>query len=257
MQLLEGQTAVVWGATGRVGLPIARTLFANGANVVLHYKNSKDKATAAARKLDQTGDRVMLVQADICREDLVKEAMDMAKKRFHAVDIVVNAVHGPFTPKPVADMTLDDWSVHLDALRGHFLICRSAIPIMRAQGHGRIVYISGGLSRRHAEGCSAYTTVKAGLDAFSKTLAMEEGRNNITINIVAPGKVEVEDVDAVNENDESKYWEQMNKRSLSSTPLGRHASADDVALAVLYFVSPWASGITGQTLFAACGEIMP
>lgn len=126
---------------------------------------------------------------------------------------------------------------------------------MRRQQYGRIVYVSAGLSKRLFAGCSAYSTIKAGLNAFSKTLAVEEGKHGITVNIVAPGKVVPLDGRAATDNPED--WEDMNRQCLDNSPLGCPATSADVAQAVLFFASPQASGITGQTLFVAGGEIMP
>jgi 3-oxoacyl-[acyl-carrier protein] reductase len=102
-------------------------------------------------------------------------------------------------------------------------------------------------------GFSAYSAVKAGLNAFSKTLALEEGASGITVNIVAPGKV----ASATDQSPASAAWAEAEAHQLAASPLGRHATAEDVADAVLFFASAAAVGLTGQTLFVAGGEIMP
>lgn len=122
---------------------------------------------------------------------------------------------------------------------------------MRKQGYGRIVFISGGLSRRFFRGCSAYTAIKSGINGFCKTLALEEGEHGITVNIVAPGKV------VATHETHGEARDEIGDISAHSIPLMRFATPHDVAGAVLYFVSSGASGITGQTLFVAGGEIMP
>jgi 3-oxoacyl-[acyl-carrier protein] reductase len=91
------------------------------------------------------------------------------------------------------------------------------------------------------------------LNAFSKTLALEEGPYGITVNIVAPGKVRTEN--SVQQN--SAAWQQIETHQLSGAPLGHHASLKDVVEAVLFFLSPGAGGMTGQILFVAGGEVMP
>jgi 3-oxoacyl-[acyl-carrier protein] reductase len=162
-------------------------------------------------------------------------------------------VHGSADPKNVADMQWEDWAVHLAALKCHFLLCRMVLPYLREQHYKRIVFISRGLSRRYFRGCSAYTTVKAGLNGFCKTLALEEGMHGITVNIVAPGRV----IPTEKKSPPDQSWEEMDRHWISNAPLWRDATAEDVAAAVLYFVSPQAGCITGQTLFVAGGEIMP
>jgi 3-oxoacyl-[acyl-carrier protein] reductase len=168
---------------------------------------------------------------------------------------MVNTVHGQFEPKGVAEMTWSDWKPHLLGLKAHFLLCKAVLPSMHSHHYGRIVYVSAGLSRRLFAGCSGYSTVKAGLNVFCKTLAIEEGKHGITVNIVAPGKVVP--LDGREATDNPDDWEEMNRQCLDSSPLGCPATSADVAQAVLFFASPQASGITGQTLFVAGGEIMP
>ena len=253
--LLEGQTAIVYGGSGLVGSVVAVILAGEAANVVVHYRHNAAVATRVAADITALGGRAVASQADVTDEASIEALVNDTEERFGAIHIVVNAAHGQFEPKAVADMTWSDWDLHLDALKGHFLMCKSVLPIMRRQHYGRIVFISGGLSHRLYEGFSAYTTVKLGLNGFSKTLALEEGRRNITVNIVAPGKVVP--MDAPESADTSEAWDEIEQRELSNAVLGRYATPEDVAHAVLYFVSPSASGITGQTLFVAGGEVMP
>jgi 3-oxoacyl-[acyl-carrier protein] reductase len=253
--VLQNQVAVVCGASGRVGSTIARRLAASGAAVAIQYRSHAEKADRLAQEIIQAGGKAHTFQADVTDEASVVNLFQQVTRWLGGVHILVNAVHGQFDPKNVAEMSWEDWAVHLDALKGHFLLCKAVLPYLREKHYGRIVFISGGLSRRYFKGCSAYTTVKAGLNGFCKTLALEEGTNGITVNIVAPGKV----VLGGNEpsTDHPEAWENLNRQSMSNAPLGRDATAEDVASAVLYFVSPQAVCITGQTLFVTGGEIMP
>lgn len=248
------RTALVCGGSGRIGSSIATALAARGDRVAVHCRRGADRAAAVVKTIESAGGDAFTVQADLTDEESVSELVQ-ALERKGGLHILVSAVHGQFTPRPVADMDWDDWFVHLDALKAHFLICRHVLPSMREQAYGRIVYISAGLSERLFAGCSAYSTIKAGLNAFCKTMAIEEGQYGITVNIVAPGKVVPTDGRESTDNPED--WETLNRRSMSRAPLGRHATAEDVANAVLHFTSRQASGVTGQTLFVAGGEIMP
>jgi 3-oxoacyl-[acyl-carrier protein] reductase len=251
MRRLAGQTVIVYGASGPVGAGIALALGSEGANVVIHYHRNRAAAVNLAGRLEPAGGRVLVLSADVTNESQVRKLLDTAVAGLGSISAVVNCAHGPFEPHTIADSSWDDWRVHLDALQGHFVICKSVLPLMRRQRSGRIVFISGGLSLRLFPGFSAFSTVKAGLNAFSKTLAMEEGPNGITVNIVAPGKV---DTDQSAES--SAAWDDIEARQLSSAPLRRYASVADVAEAVIFFLSPAASGMTGQTLFVAAGEVM-
>lgn len=249
---LTGKTAIVLGAVGNLGTYIAQVLYAHGANIVAnYYKNEEEKAAAFLKELDPGAERSLATFCDINDELSVKEFVDNAKEKFGTVDIMVNLVHNPeFVPKNVGEMDWKDWNSHLVAQKGHFLICKYVVPIMREQKYGRIIYISGGLAVRHMGGSSAFAAVKSGLTAFSKTLAIEEGVNNITVNIVAPGKITSLDTDG------AFSWSDKEKEILEKTPLRRFATQEDVANAVLYFASPIADAMTGQTLYVACGELM-
>lgn len=253
MRDLSGKTAVVFGASAYVGTGIAMAVGGAGANVVVHYRDNRAAAEAVVAGIADAGGRAVAEHADMTDEASVAALYDRAVAAFGTVDAMVNSAHGPFEPRRIAEQSWEaDWGVHLDALKGHVLACRSVVPIMRRQGGGRIVFVSGGLSQRLFEGFSAFSTVKAGLNAFSRTLALEEGRHQITVNIVAPGKVSADVPAAVN----SEAWDEIESRQRVSAPLGRYASVADVADAVLYFVSPGAAGITGQTLYVAAGEVM-
>ena len=145
-------------------------------------------------------------------------------------------------------MEWEDWQCHLEAMKVHFNICKALCPVMKRQQYGRIIYISGGLAYRFYKGCAAYSAAKAGLNAFSKTLAAEVGKDHITVNIVAPGKVVQTDTAGTDRFQEDQ---------VSKCPLGRFTTPADIAGAIEYFASPAAENVTGQTIYVSGGEIMP
>jgi 3-oxoacyl-[acyl-carrier protein] reductase len=249
------KVALICGGSGRVGSVIAKSLAADGRLVAIQYCHNSAAADLVASTIIASGGSAITLQANLCDETAVQKLASDTRQHWGGLHILVNAVHGQFSPKDVVDMEWEDWSVHLDALKGHFLVCKTVVPIMRSQHDGRIIFISGGLSKRLLRGCAAYTTIKAGLNGFCKTLALEEGRQGITVNIVAPGKVVMETGQA--STDHPEVWKALNQQSLSHSPLGRDATGQDVANAVRYFASEGASCITGQTLFVTGGEIMP
>ncbi len=250
MSLLSNKTAVVFGGSGKLGKAIATRLHEEGASVVIHYHANNRAAEALAAELDPSGKTAIAIRADAMDASQVKALYGQAIKAFGSLDIVVNTVHPPFDPAFVADSKEEDWGRHLDALKSHYLISREALPQMRAQHGGRIIYVSAALAVRYGEGCSMYTTIKRGLNGFCRTLAMEEGKNNILVNIVCPGGI----ADA--QTQQGDDWDEMAAEFIKKCPLGRLATSEEVANTVLYFASPLSEGITGQTLFVAGGEIM-
>ncbi len=255
MSVLENQVAIVFGGTGLIGPAIIEKLSAKGAKVIIHYNHRVEVANSIMAKIKNSGGIAEVHQADVTNEKAVQVLLRETVSRFGEINIIVNAVHGNSDAKLVTDMNWTDWNVHLEALRGHFYICKNVLPYMERQNYGRIVFISGGLSYRFFKGHSAYSTIKAGLNAFCKTMALEEGEHNITVNIVAPGKVIPKSESK--SNYKPNVLEDYEREQMSRSPLKRFATAGDVANAVLYFVSPEASCITGQTLFVTGGEIIP
>ena len=250
MGLLNNKTAIVFGASGKLGVTIARVLFEHGAKVAVHYLSNASVAERLARELDPSGNRMIALQADSTDECSLESALGRVKAAFGAVDIAVNAIHGAFEPVNVEDSVFSDWSLHLNALKSHYLICKTVLPEMRLRRFGRIIFVSAAMAVRYVEGCSMYTAVKRGLNGFCHTVAIEEGRNNITVNIVAPGGVS----DA--ETQSGGDWDEMTEQYIKRCALGRFATAREVANTVVYFASPLADGITGQTLYVSGGEIM-
>lgn len=253
--LLKDKVAVIFGGTGHVGSVICELLAFEGAKVVVHYNSRSEKAHNIVNNILNKQGKAIFLAADITDQNEVKGLIDKTIDTFGKINIVVNTVHKEFIPILVGDMKWQDWNIHLDALKAHFNICSSVLPQMRKQHNGQIIFISGGLSYRLFKGCAAYTTIKAGLNGFCKTLALEEGENGITVNIVAPGRVTEEGSGSLMSDTES--WDSIEKEQISKTPLGRSATAKDVANAVLYFASPLSSCITGQTIFVTGGELMP
>lgn len=250
---LEGRIVILFGATGRVGPGVCRVLAEQGATVAVHYHSNAAKAERICGELTAAGGKAFSLHADVGDQQSVRACFEKVAGRCGRIDAVVNQVHRDkeFTPRNVAEMEWEHWKPHIDAMQAHFYICKEVIPYMRRQKFGRIVYLSGGLSCRFFEGCSPFSAVKAGVNAFCKTLAKEEGRNGITVNVVAPGKI----VDPHAEG--SGAWEELEQEQLKNNPLGRFASPEDIGYGVLGFLLPGAAYQTGQTLFLAGGEIMP
>jgi 3-oxoacyl-[acyl-carrier protein] reductase len=250
---LRNQVAVVCGGSGTVGSAIAAVLAEEGASVAVHYRGRRDAAELVVHRIVQAGGRAQAFQADLTDETSTAMLIRDVLHRLGEPSILVNTVHAEGEPKTVFDMAWKDWAVHLDAIKAHFLVCRAVLPAMRERRYGRIVFISGGLSHRYMKGCAAYTTAKAGLEGFCKTLALEEGPSGITVNIVAPGRVDTGA--AAGASDPSRAM--LDAQRVSAPPLGRDATGRDIADAVSYFASPGAGCITGQTIFVTGGEVMP
>ena len=250
---LEGRKVIVFGATGRVGETVCEILATQGADIGVHCNRGRDKADRVAERVRTMGCKAVVIQGNAADEEDVQRCVREACDFLGRIDGVVNLIHRDkeFEPCKVSDMSWKDWEPHVEAMKAHFHICKAVIPYMRKQQYGRVVYLSGGLSCRFFEGCAPFSAVKAGMNAFSKTVALEEGRSNITINTVAPGKI------AAPGKNLGRDWEGLERKQLQANPLGRFASPEDVAYAIMVFLIPENGYLTGQTIFAAGGEIMP
>ena len=248
---MERQVAVVFGATGNIGERICSLLAQHNIAVIVHYFSNAQKAQSIAGAIREKGGAAMAAQADVRDLNSVVQLLSDVHKAYGRIDIAINLIHkdSDFKAVPVAEMEWQDWAGHLDALKACFHICKAVLPYMKAQHYGRIIYLSGGLAYRFYKGSAAFSTIKAGLNAFCKTLALEVGPDNITVNIIAPGRV----VD----KDAAQVSGEFSDDNVCKCPMGRFASPDDIAHAVLYFASREAETITGQTLYITGGEIMP
>ena len=233
---LEGKRALVTGASRGIGQAIALELARGGAEVVIGYRTGKDEAEAVAK---ETNGRV--VQADVSSAEeaarLVEEAGEL--------DVLVNNA-GITRDGLLARMPDEDWRTVLDTnLSSVFYTCRAAARSMMRKRAGAIVNLSSIVGVHGNPGQTNYGAAKAGIIGFTKSLARELGGRGVRANVVAPGYVHTQLTDVL--PDELK--EQM----VSSTPLGRIGSPEDVAAAVRFLCSDEASFITGEVLLVDGG----
>ncbi len=247
---LSRRNVIVCGATGQLGAGIARRLSGVGAQVVLHYHRSADRAHLLADELGLSEDRVLA--ADLADPGEAARLVDAAVTALGRIDGVVNCAHAPAVPRRVSEMTWSDWEVHLDALRTHVNICSTSLSALRASGDGRIVFVSGALAVRYYPGCSAYSTVKAGLEAFCRTLALEEGAHGVKVNMISPGLVREDDGVQV----DVEGFSELDRMSRERMALPLEPTTLDVANSALFLLSDLAGEITGQTIYLTAGEVM-
>lgn len=243
------KTAIVFGATGSVGGVVAERLAHDGWNVAVHCLHNREKAETVADKVRRNGSSTMVLQGDTSDADVTRQMVEDVYTEYGSVDGFVNLVFPDreYRGCRIDNMEWMEWKAPLESIHSYFNMCKYIVPLMRKNQFGRIVYISGGLAYRLYEGCSIFSTIKAGLNAFSKTLAIETGKDGITVNIVSPGKVVNPGMDTV----------KFSQDDLKRCPLGRFAAPADIADAVSYFFSDSGSFVTGQTLYVSGGEIMP
>jgi 3-oxoacyl-[acyl-carrier protein] reductase len=245
---LEGKVALVTGAVRRNGRAIAHALAREGADVVINTRRSRDEAEGVRAEIERIGRKSLVCVADITDENAVRGLFGEIAARFGRVDILVNnaADRGivPFT-----EMTTAQWRHILDiVLDGSFYCSRAAIPHMLENGWGRIVNVSG-LSH-HAPnylGRVHVSTAKAGVEGFTRGLAAEFAKRNITVNCVCPGRIGGE---------RSATSAEMPDPGMVP-PVGHLGVSEDIAGAVHFLCLPGSGFITGHILHVNGGQFLP
>jgi 3-oxoacyl-[acyl-carrier protein] reductase len=243
---LNQKVALITGSGRGIGLACAFALAREGARIVITDINptSVEKATDQLRS---AGFEAIGVAGDVCVEEQVNNVARAAIDAFGSIDILVN--NAGFTrDKYLAKMPESDWDDVVNTiLKGAFYCTRAALPSMMQKKWGRIINIS---SRAHLgnPGQTNYSAAKAGLLGFTRSLAFEQGKFNITANAVAPGLVETELVKAL------ETYDRLRETSLLRQPIQRLGTVEDIANAVTFLASDCASFITGETIHVTGGR---
>jgi 3-oxoacyl-[acyl-carrier protein] reductase len=244
-----GRVVVVTGAAKGIGRGVAERFAREGAHVAIAGRRL-EPLVALAEAIAAAGGSALAVQADVAKADAVQHLIDSTAARWGRIDVLVNNA-GVYLTAPVTDMTEADWDLTIDVdLKGVFLCSRAAARAMVTQRGGRIVNITSiAQLRGGTPGHAHYGAAKAGVGAFTKTLAKELGPFGITVNCVAPGLIEDTDMGRVSKT-------LMGETYLATIPLGCLGTVDDVVEAVLFLASPRARYITGETLNVNGGSHM-
>jgi 3-oxoacyl-[acyl-carrier protein] reductase len=244
------RVAIVTGAAKGIGAAVARRLADDGLAVaVLDLDEAAGKPVV--EEIQAAGGQAIAVGADVADEAAVQTAVDRVAEELGAPTVLVNNA-GITRDNLLFKMTSSDWDAVMGVhLRGAFLMSRAVQSHMITAGWGRVVNMSStsGLGNR---GQANYSAAKAGIEGFTKTLAIELGRFGITVNVVAPGFIATDMLEATAARIGVSY-EDFLAAGAAQIPVNRTGTAEDVAHAVSYFVSEGASYVSGQVLYVAGG----
>ena len=246
---LSGRLAIVTGGAGELGRVMVRTLATCGADVVVHYHRSADKAAALVKEVQAMGRRSMAVAADIgCRKD-VNAMRDAVVKALGEVDIVVNNAVTQYEWKAVLDQAVEDFeSQFRTCVLQNVLMAQAFVPSMARRGWGRIIATSTECAMQCAPVQGAYVSGKRGMDGVLRVLAKEIGHANVTVNQVAPGWM-ISDKYRGGGECQPGYDEKV--------PMRHRGEDQDIANAVAFLASDLAKFITGVYLPVCGGNVMP
>ena len=246
---LAGKYALVTGGSRGVGRATAELLARAGAHVAITYRSREEEARATVEALRGRGVEAWAHAGDLADPDAVSALFREVDQRFPALDIVV-VNHGIWPPEDVAIADMDDhrWrrtmAVNLDAV---FYVCREAARRLRREG--RLVLVGSTAGQRGEAFHGDYAATKGALISLVKGFCVELGPRDVTVNCVAPGWIDTEMAAPSLQGPDRKRIE-------AGIPLGRVASAEDVAGPILFLCTPLARHITGETLNVNGGAVL-
>jgi 3-oxoacyl-[acyl-carrier protein] reductase len=249
---LAGKAALVSGGSRGIGAATVKLLAAAGADVVFGFRRDKEAAHLVEQEAGKHGTRVEAMQADLRVTDNSRKLVDFAIERLSRLDIVV-ANSGAWNSQdlPIEQMTERQWDDMLRAnLKSVYALAHFAVPTMIAQKSGRIIAVSSTAGQRGEAFHSHYAAAKGGVISFVKALSTELARYGILVNAVAPGWVDTDMSESVLKS------KTAGKFALERIPLGRPATAEEIAGPILFLASDLATFMTGEILNVNGGSVL-
>ncbi len=247
---LKDKVVVITGAAGvGIGGACARRFAQEGAKIVMSDAHAKRTEEAAQKVASEFGVETLGVECDVRRRDQVENLMKSAHARFGRIDALVNNA-GINVLSNVVDMTDEQWDLVINVcLRGTFYCVRAVLPYMIEQKAGAIVSLSSTAGLEGSVQQCHYAAAKAGIIAFTKTVAKEVAIHNIRLNCIAPGLI-------MNPFLERIYPKEKLEENLKRAPLRRKGEPLDIANAALFLICDEGSYMTGQTMCLSGGHVM-
>ncbi len=245
-----GRSAIVTGSARGIGAAIARRLSHDGFAVAI--LDLEESACIAVRdEIINSGGRAIAVGVDVADEEAVERAVSRVATEIGGPSVLVNNA-GITRDNLLFRMTTSDWDSVMNVhLRGSFLMSRASQKYMTESGWGRIVNLSS-TSALGNRGQANYSAAKAGLQGFTKTLAIELGKYGVTVNAIAPGFIET-DMTADTAKRMGIDFEDFKKGAAKQIPVGRVGQPEDIAAVVSFFAGDDSSFVSGQVIYVAGG----
>jgi 3-oxoacyl-[acyl-carrier protein] reductase len=246
MKDFSGKTAIITGSAQGIGKAIAKEFGERGANIVIVDVNQEkiDHAVADLRHINRD---VVGIKCDITQETEVENLVKQVKEQFQTIDILVNNA-GITRDKLLMRMSLEDWEAVIRVnLTGTFLCTQKASKIMMHQRKGKILNIASVIGIIGNAGQANYAAAKAGIIAFTRSVAKELASRNVNVNAIAPGFIKTAMTNLLSQEIVDEY--------LARIPLKRLGTPDDVAKLACFLCSEEANYITGQTIVIDGGMI--
>lgn len=238
---LDGRTAIVTGAGDGIGLAIARRFLDEGARVLAVDRQAAGLEALRAGSGGTHSLRVLV--ADVTEADAPQCMVDACAQSFGALDVLVNNA-GIGGSQPVAELPDEAWNRMLETnLSAVFRLCRRALPALVASGRGRVINMSSVFGLVGFRGSSSYACAKAGLNALTRSIAVDYAANGVTANAIAPGLILTK---MSQSNLDTKPW--YRRVMYEATPVRRFGTPEDVASLTVFLASDEAGFVTGQVI---------
>lgn len=248
--MAENKVAIVTGGSRGIGRGIVELLAARGYRVLFTYASRETEANAAVAAVNKAGGTAKAMRANVAEAASAQAVANSALDAWSRIDVLVNNAGTHLPGLTLADTPAAEWDRVLRTnLYGPFHLVQAVLPTMRAQNSGQIVNISSNVTQRLPANYGVYTISKAGLDAFTRILAKEEGPHGVRVNAVAPGPIRT---DMLAES-MAKMGPEKAKAFVESVPLRRAGEPAEIAEVVAFLASDAASYLTGQTLYVNGG----
>lgn len=253
---LTGKTAVVTGGTGQLGRAMCRGLADCGANVVIGYHSQKAFAEELMAALETDyAVKAMAVKMDVADLDSVLAVKEAVKEQLGVVSILVNSAVISYDWQNILDQDVESYEGQFrSCVLQAVLMAKAFVPDMIEQNYGRVIGINTECAMQMLPYQSAYVAGKRGMDGVYRVLAKEVGAYNITVNQVAPGWIIS---DSCRETDGTETNTRQDFPYISTVPMNRRGTDDEIADAVCFLASDLAGFITGVYLPVAGGNVMP
>tara|TARA_B100000700_G_scaffold331758_1_gene468074 strand:+ start:9472 stop:10221 length:750 start_codon:yes stop_codon:yes gene_type:complete len=244
---LDGQVALVTGASRGIGRACAIELAKHGAKIAINYTSNSEAAESCKAEIENLGSKAIIVQANVSLPTDVEKLVQTVEDHFGKIDILVNNA-GINKDRTVQRMSVEEWQSVIETdLSSMFYCTNSVVTGMREREYGRIINMSSIIGQMGNLGQSNYAAAKAGMIAFTKSAAKELARFGITVNAVCPGFIATDMVDALDEN--------IKEQLISQIPVGRFGTAEEVA-ATVKFLCTEGSFYTGAQMSLNGGQYM-
>ena len=231
---LEGQIAVVTGASRGIGKAIAKELAAQGATVVINYNGSEAKADEVKHEIVEKGGCAQCMQCNVADYEGCEAFIKAVIEQFGRIDILVNNA-GIIKRIPMIEMSAKDFRQVIDVdLNAPFIVSKAVIPSMIKKGHGKIINICSMMSEFGRETVSAYAAAKGGLKMLTRNICSEYGEHNIQCNGIGPGYIATPQTAPLREKQADGSRHPFDQFIVSKTPAGRWGEAEDLGLSLIH-----------------------